>query len=221
MLYIDQEMGEDLLMERLEDAGYHVRFDDPDRDPLLENLHYASMPPLAPLNTPEGGEYVRRLAEHFTAKVVVIDTTTDSVEGEENDNGPHKLLWRYCVRPLKEMGCTIILISHAGKDSEAGIRGGSAQAGNADTIWHLTGRRGSPERTLMNKKKRVKWVPHSVRVRLEAEPFDHYLWCDEPDPRTMEVAGWMDACSTCRPSSRVTTRPLHCETPGTHSGTTT
>ncbi len=194
VLYIDQEMSDGLLLDRLEDAAYHVRYDDPERDPVLgAHFHYANMPPLPMLNTPEGGEAMRKLAEHFEAQVVVIDTTTDSVEGDENDNTPFKLLWRYCVRPLKERGCTVILLSHAGKDPDSGIRGGSAQQGNPETIWRLQGQRGSSVRKLLNQKKRVKWVPSSVEVQLVSDPHDYYVWKDRPDPRAVEVAGWLDA----------------------------
>jgi hypothetical protein len=196
VLYIDQEMTDGLLLDRLEDAGYHVRYDDPERDQTLaKHFHYANMPPLPMLNTPDGGEYMRRLAEHFEAQVVVIDTTTDSVEGDENDNTPFKLLWRYCVRPLKERGCTVILLSHAGKDSEAGIRGASAQQGNPETIWRLTGNRGSARRKLLNQKRRVKWVPLAVEIELVSDPHDFYVWKDQPDPKAAEVAEWLDDVS--------------------------
>ena len=69
VLYLDYEMTEDDLAERLESMGYG-----PDTD--LSHLHYALLPSLPGLDQPEGGRAVVDLARSVGAQLVIIDTSS-------------------------------------------------------------------------------------------------------------------------------------------------
>jgi len=80
-------------------------------------------------------------AEFGRPNIVVLDTWSNATAGvDENakvmgdflaDNGP--------VGQIKRrFRCLVLVIAHSGKDGDRGIRGSSAQTGNADTVLHVT-----------------------------------------------------------------------------------
>ena len=68
-LYLDYEMAEDDVEQRLSEMGVG-----PEDADALETLAYMLFPAIAPLDTPAGGETVLQLAQEHRADVVVIDT---------------------------------------------------------------------------------------------------------------------------------------------------
>jgi RecA-family ATPase len=78
VLYVDLEMTEADLRERLTDLGYGPEDD-------LSRLHYYQLPPLPPLDGEFGGEILTSIAIEREAALVVIDTMARAVSGAEND----------------------------------------------------------------------------------------------------------------------------------------
>ncbi len=103
----------------------------------LAQLHYFSFPTLAMLDTPAGGAQLAALVERYQAELVVLDTTSRVVGGEENDADTFRKLYRYALIPLKAAGVTVLRLDHAGKDISAGQRGSSAKGDDVDTVWQL------------------------------------------------------------------------------------
>lgn len=103
----------------------------------LENLRYASFPTLAKLDTAAGGADLMRAVAHYAAEVVVIDTVSRAVQGEENDNDTWLAFYRHTGLALKQAGVACIRLDHTGKDKERGMRGGSAKYGDVDAVWRL------------------------------------------------------------------------------------
>lgn len=131
VLYIDFEndpRGD--IKPRLEDMGY-------DLDDLQGNLYVATFPSLARLDTPQGGHELAWLAAHLGAAVVVIDTVSRTVGGEENDNNTWLNFYRNTGVALKRAGVACLRLDHSGKDREKGMRGGSAKYGDVDMVWRL------------------------------------------------------------------------------------
>ena len=125
--YFDFEMNEDDLEERL------LAFDfDPDR---LEHLHYAVLPPLAPMDIDIGGEQVRELVLGVKAQAVVIDTFSRAVKGDEDKADTVQDFYRYTGMRLKRLDIAYLRVDHAGKDQTRGQRGSSAKRDDVDVIW--------------------------------------------------------------------------------------
>lgn len=131
VLYVDFEndpRGD--IKPRLEDMGY-------DLDELTGRLYVATFPSMARLDTPQGGLDLLALAQHVDAGLVVIDTVSRTVGGEENDNNTWLAFYRNTGIPLKREGIACIRLDHTGKDREKGMRGGSAKYGDVDAVWRL------------------------------------------------------------------------------------
>lgn len=185
VLYLDLEMTEDDVHERLEDMGFG-----PDDD--LSRLHYYLLLDLPPLDTAAGGADLRALAAELDADLVVIDTTAEVIEGPENDADTLQAYTRHTGRPLKADGRTVWRLDHAGKDLDRGQRGTSAKNDDVDVVWELRRRDGS-QAQLRATKRRVSWVPEAVDlVRLE-DPVRFEQALGSWPEGTKEVADLLDA----------------------------
>lgn len=157
VVYLDLEMTEDDLFDRLTDLGYGGSDD-------LSGLAYYLLPDLPPLDTPEGGAAVMDLVRTHGADVVVVDTIARAVAGEENSNDTFNQLASYTIRRLKAEGVTSVWAGHAGKDMTRGERGASSKADYVDCVWEQTRGDGGSVR-LANKKRRSSWVPEQVDLQ--------------------------------------------------------
>ena len=132
VLYVDFEndpRGD--IRERLISMGY-VPSD-------LEFLHLVSLPSeMADLDTVTGGRELLQLAQAHKADLVVIDTVSRAVGGEENSNDTWLAFYNRTGMLLKGAGIALLRLDHAGKDDSRGQRGGSAKLGDVDLVWHLT-----------------------------------------------------------------------------------
>lgn len=183
VLYLDYEMTEDDLAERLDAMGYG--------DQVLDHLHYALLPTIAPLDAPEGGRTVARLAEHVGAELVVIDTYGRAVEGDENDADTTRAFYRWTGIHLKAAGRAFIRVDHAGKDTSKGQRGSSAKNDDVDVVWQMTATDGGF--LLEAKKRRMGWVPETVTIGQHDEPHLHYRTAVDAWPAgTSRVAALLD-----------------------------
>jgi hypothetical protein len=134
VLYVDFENdphGD--IKARLE--AMHIRAGDHEQ---LENLCYLSFPNLAALDTPEGARELAATVAAYDCEVVVIDTISRAVDGEENSNDTWLRFYRHTGKLLKSQGIGLVRLDHTGKDEERGMRGGSAKVGDVDAIWHLS-----------------------------------------------------------------------------------
>ena len=103
----------------------------------LDNLVMLSFPTIAALDTEDGAKQLMAAVEHYRAEIVVIDTVSRSVEGDENENGTWLAFYRSTGLRLKQAGIALIRLDHSGKDATKGQRGGSAKSGDVDAIWQL------------------------------------------------------------------------------------
>ena len=163
VLYMDYEMQQAQLYERLTAMGYNNHTD-------LTRLHYASLPPIASLDTPEGAKEVCDLARTCQAELVIIDTFSRAVEGAENDADTVRNFYRWTALKLKTEGRSLLRIDHAGKDLKKGARGTSAKNDDVDLVWQMT--RAGDEVRLVPTKKRHTWInPVDLQVRKTEEMF--------------------------------------------------
>jgi len=161
VLYLDYEMTQADLMERLEQFGYT-------EDDDYSHLHYALIPSLPPLNTYEGATAITRLCELTKAEVVVIDTTGRAIEGEEDKADSYRAFARTTGLALKKAGVALVRTDHAGKKVGQGQRGSSAKNDDVDIVYRLD--KTDDGVRLFRTHSRISWCPE--KVDLIVEDFD-------------------------------------------------
>lgn len=167
VLYLDYEMTDADLSERLEDMGFGPLHD-------LGDLHYALLPSLPGLDQPEGGRAVVRLAQLCDASLVVVDTFGRAVHGDENDADTVRAWYRWTGLHLKAEGRAFLRVDHAGKDRTKGQRGTSAKNDDVDIVWEMTVKDAGVF-VLDARKRRMGWVPMRVEIRKVDEPLGYEL----------------------------------------------
>jgi hypothetical protein len=199
VVYLDYEMGEDDLYERLADMGCG-----PDSD--LSRLRYALLPSLAPLDTSEGGRELaalvgREMAAHPGCHpVVVIDTIGRAVQGEENPADTIREFYRCTGMELRRLGVTWARLDHAGKDPAKGARGSSAKGDDVDVVWQLVKIEGGLE--LVKVAARMGWVPERTSLRLEEGPLRFVATPTSSPAGTLEAAELLDGLRVPLDASR-------------------
>jgi hypothetical protein len=173
VLYLDYEMTDDDVRERLENMGYDSSCD-------LSNLFYACLPSLPPADAPEGGKAIARLAQLYDAELVILDTFSRAVSGDENDADTVRAFYRWTLLHLKSEGRAFARIDHAGKDIAKGQRGSSAKNDDVDIVWKMVKADGGF--TLTATKRRMGWVPEELALTQNDSPNLHYRVTDSVAP---------------------------------------
>ena len=155
VLYMDYEMSQAVLYERLTAMGYN-------KDTDLTRLHYASLPPIGSLDKPEGAKQICDLARACQAELVIIDTFARAVEGAENDADTVRNFYRWTAINLKQEGRSLMRIDHAGKDLKKGALGTSANNDDVDLLWQMTKVDG--RLVMIRQKHRHTWIPERINL---------------------------------------------------------
>lgn len=185
VVYLDLEMTEDDLQERLNDLGYG-----PDDD--LSRFHYYLLPTLPPLDDYAGGEALMELVQRHDPALLVIDTLARVVAGDENSADTYRAFYRATGMRLKEAGVAVLRLDHAGKDTEKGERGSSAKGDDVDLSWQLR-EAGGAEFLLKRSYSRISWVPEQLKIRREVEPFLRHVIAEDSWPAgTSSLADHLD-----------------------------
>ena len=129
VMYLDDENRVMDTVDRLKSFG--CKHDE------LAGLVMYSFAGLPPLDTPDGGEHLAALADLNDPALIILDTTTRMVEGDENSANTFLQLYRCSLVPLKKRGITVLRLDHPGKDDRQGQRGSSAKDGDVDSVWRL------------------------------------------------------------------------------------
>lgn len=194
VLYVDLENAATDLVERLSAFGY--RPDD------LNRLRYLSFPSLPALDSPTGGRHLVDAVAHYRAEVVVIDTVSRVVAGNENDSDTYHALYRCALAPLKAQGITVIRLDHAGKDTERGQRGSSAKDSDVDVVWQLEQITAVAFR-LTRGKHRNNHHPERVDLERQFSPLRHRITRETGiDPAVDEVIDHLDRLGVPRDAGR-------------------
>lgn len=166
VVYLDYEMTEPDLLERITEMGYEP-------EDLEGYLHYALLPALPPLNTPEGAKAIRELAASVDAVLVIVDTLARAVDGDENDAGTINDFFRWTGTALKADKRALLRVDHAGKDLSKGQRGSSAKEGDVDIVWQLS--KTDDGLKLKRTHTRILWGENEVAVTVHREPLRHTI----------------------------------------------
>ena len=172
VLYLDYEMTQSDLQQRLLELGYGPSDD-------MSRLHYALLPSMPPLDTVEGARALLELVDRTGAQLVVVDTFGRAVEGDEDSADTVRAFYRHTGLTLKARNVTYLRTDHSGKDTSKGQRGSSAKNDDVDLVWRLTrtdtktGEGVRLERT----HSRVAWVPQELKINrvVTDEGYDYLL----------------------------------------------
>ena len=190
-LYLDYEMTPADVRERLRDMGYGPESD-------LSWLKYALLPTLPPLDTEEGGLALLGLLDRAVLEagaegaheLVVIDTISRAVQGEENPADTWRAFYRNTGMRLKRRGATWARLDHTGKDEEKGQRGSKAKDDDVDVVWYL--RQTQNGIVLERRHARMPWVPEKVTLLQEDFPLRFLPAADDWPVGTADVANILD-----------------------------
>jgi hypothetical protein len=174
VLYVDFEndpAGD--VLTRLVEMGYTA--DDLYDEDGTTNLCYLSYPSLAKFDTPTGAADLLRHIHHYDCEVVVIDTLSRAVMGEENSNDTWLAFYRHTGLALKQAQVSCIRLDHTGKDTSKGMRGGSAKYGDVDAVWSLTLDEDTEVVTLECTDKRLPITETRIDLRRERDPLRHVV----------------------------------------------
>lgn len=128
--YFDKENPTRTLVKRLRKMGYKP-------EDFLPYLHYYRNPGLGLLDTKEGGALFVEAVKRCGAELVIIDTVSKFIEGEEDSATTINRMDAYALQPLTREGVAIIRLDHAGKDPTKGQRGSSAKSAIGDGAYGL------------------------------------------------------------------------------------
>jgi len=167
-LYLDMEMLEEDVFDRLSDMGFGPE----DEELLAQNLFYYPLSGLPPLDTEAGSQaLIELLAEARMPEFVVIDTMSRVISGRENDSDTTIAFYRHTGRVLKAAGIGLLRLDHEGRDSTRGARGSSAKGDDVDVVYQLKRSRTDGEFTLSHGgTSRVPWMADDLVLRREADP---------------------------------------------------
>lgn len=167
VLYLDQEMSQADLRERLRDMGFTPNDD-------FSALRYYLHEPWPYLDTPQGGAMLLDAVKEAAAELVVIDTQSKVVEGDENDAGTMTRFFKHTLGPLKALGVTVLLFNHLGRDASRGARGSSQKSADVDAVWTMTSR-GENKLTLTRTHNRTRHGEDVLYLDRCLEPLRHEL----------------------------------------------
>lgn len=189
--YLDYEMTEDDLEERLEAMGFET-------SEFHGWLFYGLRPPFPPLDTQAGGlDLIERLT-NAGVQAVVVDTFARVVAGEENSNDTYRHFYKWTGGLLKAAGIALLRLDHEGH-TEGRSRGASAKADDVDVVFQL--KRTEDGLQFLTKASRISWIPESLSVR-ETEPFGYARSGFSMPAGTLDKVRDLDAINVPQDASR-------------------
>jgi hypothetical protein len=192
VLYVDMENGKGDIKERLHAFGLMAED--------LEDLIYLSFPSLPFLNTRQGGEHLLALATFHEVELVIIDTLSRVVEGDENESSTYHSLYNYCFVQLKALNISVLRLDHTGKDLTKGARGSSAKNSDIDTSWSLKAQ--GDLVTMTRTHSRSNNGAELVMMQRIDEPLRHEVVSDGAERKLSELSLKLDRAGVARDAGR-------------------
>lgn len=136
VLYFDKENSLKEIVSRLRSLGITQN----DLAVLQERFIYKQFPKFdGTLDDPAGiaAEELLEIVDEVKPDVVILDTASRFIGGNENESSTWLNLYRLVHEPLKARKIVGIRIDHFGKDTGKGMRGSSAKSQDVDHVWEL------------------------------------------------------------------------------------
>jgi RecA-family ATPase len=168
VLYIDMENPIGEVYTRRANLGY--------QDNSLASLTYYHMPDLPALDTKSGGQFIQAMVKRHSPDLVIFDTISKLVAGEESKSDTWQDLYKYSMVPLRQTNCAAIILDHQGHDASRGARGSSAKRDNVDLQW-IQACKGDLI-TLKRDKCRTLHDTETLKIRRGGTPLRHSIEMD-------------------------------------------
>ncbi len=136
-------------------------------------FHWYSLQSWPPLDTPAGGAAVLAKIRHHEAELVVIDTQSKMLNGEEDKQPTQQAFYQHTLMLLKRLGVTVVIIDHAGNDP-AKPRGSSGKRDDVDTVWRISPR-AKDALTLERTHQRKHHAVDKLYIERLVEPLRHVI----------------------------------------------
>jgi hypothetical protein len=198
-LYLDMEMTEEDLRERLDDMGHT---DPADWEMFMQNFTYLLLPNFAPLDTPHGAAELAEVLDHVQPDLIAIDTFSRVTVGDENDASTTQDFYKYTGIEIKRRKITSVRLDHFGKDTAKGTRGSSAKGDDVDVGWEIKATETGHQ--LIRQFARMGWVPEKVEFNQTSEPLGWEHGTTSWPKGTMDAVALLDQIEW----------PLDCGRPG-------
>lgn len=162
VVYLDFEMTEDDVLERLEDMGFGPAD--------LHNLRYFLQPRLPMLDTAEGGRMLLALIIEHEAQAMTIDTFSRVVTTKDNTGQEVNAFYRWSAQHVKSRGCAIGRLDHTGHENHHRATGSAAKGTDVDVGWVIHPGDGGGLRLEHHGLTRVRWVPDKIDLTMTEDP---------------------------------------------------
>lgn len=144
VLYLEQELGEQGLLERL--RGTEAK------PGLIDGIEAEGLPLFIQprdtamrLDTPEGRDYISAIVKEIKPDVTVLDPMAKFHLSDENSAQEMGAVLRVADHLVEDFGTAIVIVHHIGKQNEDNprrggdrLRGSSAIFGDVDTVCEVT-----------------------------------------------------------------------------------
>jgi len=203
VLYLDYENNPHSdIRVRLEKMGYNAA-------ELYPNLIILSFPDIPCLDTNAGGAHLAAMVEMHEIDLVIIDTVSRTISGEENSNDTWSRFYNFTGKRLKQLGTAVVRIDHIGKDPSKGARGGSSKSTDVDIICAFT--ESKKVTTIAFLDGRIKSLFTKIDLTLEDEPALHFRQVNPPatvstEMRVVEICAALDTVGYPRAMTNSDTR---------------
>ncbi len=184
VIYLDYEMTEADVRERLEAMGYGPGSD-------LSRFNYHLLPTLPSLDSPDGGQALIASLDRVQAAwpghhlVVILDTFSRAVYGPESEADTVRDFYNRTGIELKRRGVTWVRLDHAGYD-QSHQRGSTAKGDDVDVVWRLVKTQNGV--CLKRDAARMNWVPEKVSFGMLDDPLRYQRLTDDYPEGTGETA---------------------------------
>lgn len=181
VVYLDFEMTEDDLIERLEDMELG-----PD---ALGNLRYFLHPEVPHMDTPEGGKMLLAILDEHQAVALVIDTFSRVVSTTDWGGNEVREFYRWSAMHVKARGISIARLDHTGHTNTSRAAGTHAKGADVDVGWVIHPGDNETLKLEHHGLTRVRWVPAVVDLVMTEEPLTFRLAARRTwPPGTSDVA---------------------------------
>ncbi len=147
------------------------------------------------------------VAQHRAARLVVLDTVSRVIDGDEDASDTFRALYRHVVIPLKAAGTAVLRLDHSGKDASRGQRGSSSKNDDVDAVWLLT-RRTDGKLDLRRTHSRTNHGAEYLEIVRRLEPLRHDVPTFGQPSEADEVARRLDDLGVPRDAGRPAAREV-------------
>ena len=167
VLYVDDENPELEIRRRLHSMGLTGD------EAGLSNFHLWHMPDYPSLDSKEGGTQFIEDVRELGADLVILDTISSFVTGDELGPAQFADFYQHTLRKLRADKRTVIILDHLGKDHTKGLFGSSAKSRKPEGVWMIDRKNAAHSFELQPTKDRTGALAERLTVTVHTNPTRH------------------------------------------------